>query len=189
MMLTSARFLWRPAGLLATLLAGALAVGCGTRMSDGLRSPTTAPVPSPSSGLSALPSPTALVALPGACATADSTTRVVIEHLFALTTSGDARKVADCYARAYRDARATFSATAEAWASVGPATVASLRLVDRVNECDRFEIVAELARGDSIGWQGRQRAFYSVGLESGVPRVFDASAALAAPEVTRVACR
>jgi hypothetical protein len=114
---------------------------------------------------------------------------MVLDHLFGLTTSGDARKIADCYARSYQDARPAFAAAAEAWASAGPATVASVQLIDRVNDCDRFEVIAELAHGNSIGWQGRQRVFYSVGLESGVLRVFDSGSALAAPEVTRVACR
>jgi hypothetical protein len=142
-----------------------------------------------SSSASASPTATPLAPLPDGCTTANSTTRVVLEHLFALTTSGDAQKVADCYARTYRDARPTFPAAAAAWASSGPATVGSVQLIDRVNDCDRFEVVAELARGESFGWQGRQRVFYSVGLESGVPRVFDSGSALAAPEVSRVVCR
>jgi hypothetical protein len=163
----------------------AVVVACCSRSDVGGASPTTAPgpsVPGPS------PSPT-LVPLTGACTTAESTTRVVLEHLFALTTTGDARQVADCYARAYRDAHPTFAAGADAWTHAGPATVESVRLVDRVNECDRFEVVAELAHGEALGWQGRQRVFYSLGLELGVPRVFDSGSALAAPEVTRVACR
>jgi hypothetical protein len=177
----------------AIVLAAAVVFACGARLGTGGASPTNASprtnsLPSLSSP-STLPSPTQVVPLLGACTTANSAARVVLEHLFELTTSGDARKVADCYARSYLDTRPTFGAVANEWANAGPATVASIRLLDRVNECDRFEVIAELAHGDTVGWQGPQRVFYSVGLDSGVPRVFDAGSALAAPDVTRVTCR
>jgi hypothetical protein len=127
--------------------------------------------------------------LAGACTSASRSSKQVLEQLFALSTSGDWRKVADCYARSYQEGGAGFPERATRWAAAGPAALEHVLFVDRVNECDRFEVVAELANGAPVGWQGRQRVFYSVGLESGVPRVFDAGSALASREVTRVACR
>lgn len=144
--------------------------------------------PSPSASLAGSPSP-AGTPIAGACTSTSRSSQQVVEQLFVLSTSADWRKVADCYARAYQQNRPGFADYAAGWAVAGPATLQSVHLVDRVNECDRFEVVAELANGDAVAWQGRQRSFYSVGLDSGVPRVFDAGSALAAPELTRVTCR
>jgi len=45
-----------------------------------------------------------------------------------------------------------------------------------------------LDHGESVAWVGRMTIFYSVGLDSGRVRIWDAGTGLAAPEYTTLVC-
>lgn len=122
----------------------------------------------------------------GACTSPAATTRQVLERYFQLTTSGDWRMVADCWARPLD---AGFTASLMRWARSGPATGLAIAVVDQVNGCDRFSVTAELADGEPVAWFGRMSVFFSVGPDRGTARIFDAGTGLAAPEYTIVTCR
>lgn len=160
----------RPQPLIA-LAVLILCAGCAP-------TPTAAPSASPTGS-----GPTSL-----RCTAPNLTTRQIIERLFELSTSHDASAVADCYAQSKRT-EAGFEDFAARWVAAGPASALAIRLLDRVNECDRFGVQAQLANGESVASFGRQTTFFSVGLEGNLPRIFDAGSALAAPEFTRVTCK
>lgn len=176
----------------AVLVVVALLAGCVSPNATSTVSPASA-VPSPTSIAT---SPTVVATRTvapllspalGRCTRSNVTPQQVLEQLYALTTSADTAAVLDCYAQRLRT-EAGFVDFAARWSRSGPASDISIRFLDRVKECDRFAVTAELAHGESVAHFGAQTTFFSVGLEEGVSRVYDAGSALAAADVTIVVC-
>jgi hypothetical protein len=82
----------------------------------------------------------------------------------------------------------TFNDASTRWSQSGPAQVFGIRMIDRVNGCDRFAVEAQLDHGQSVAWIGRVTIFYSVGLDAGRMRIWDGGSGLATPEYTTIVC-
>lgn len=174
--------------LLRTLVLPVLLLAsCGGGVAT---SPTTSPAVAPATSTST-PAPLATVASPSPvtaasdCTSTASTTRQVVERLFVLSTSNDARAVTDCFSQSYRDKNANFAQFAGLWSREGPATNLVVTPVDTVNGCDRFRATAQMPNNPF--WTSGQQ-FYSVGPEVGRPRIYDSGTALANAAATTTHC-
>lgn len=139
--------------------------------------------PSPVVPTAASPSP---VVVASDCTGTRATTRQVVERLFDLSTSNDARAVSDCYARAYRDKDPNFAESAALWSRQGPATDLVITLVDVVNGCDRYRVTARMPNNPF--WSSGQQ-FYWVGLESDRPRIFETGTGLVRADLAITRCQ
>jgi len=187
----------------ALILPALLLASCvGSTAASPTRTPTvapataaTTPTPTATPPPTTTPSPLATVASPppgiaaSDCTSTTATTRQVVERLFALSTSNDARAVSDCYAQSYRDKNANFAESAAMWSRDGPATNLVITFIDTVNGCDRFRVTAQMP---STSWwmkgQTGGQGFFSVGPESGRPRIHDGGTAIAIASLTTVRC-
>jgi hypothetical protein len=117
----------------------------------------------------------------GACSAPTSTTRAVIDRYLALSTSGDADAVRDCFAIGWRAQFPSQEDGAARWATAGPVTSADIRLVDRTHGCDRY----------AVNWRTRDAAFGNymiVGMDGDRPRIVETGTALVRAEHSTRRC-
>ena len=113
------------------------------------------------------------------------TTQAVIERYFELSTSKDPRAVTDCFASVYRDRFArnpTWDEVAAMWASTGPASGLQISRIDVVRGCDRFSVSVTMPNQ-------RVAPFFTVGPESGTPRIFETGTALVNEQTATTTCK
>jgi len=122
-----------------------------------------------------------LGSLVGGCTSPTTTTREVIDHLLALSSSHDPQSVNDCYASSWRAKYPNWDQSAADWASSGPPTKVEFHLADTVNGCDRYGINVTFPKGAS-GF------FAAVGPDHGTPRIFETGTAMLAPQYATTRC-
>jgi hypothetical protein len=168
----------------ALRIALVLVVACSAPPAVAPAAPTASaalPTAFASSTPSAPPSRTSVGSRVGACTDPQTSSRGVIERYFALSTSGDAAAVNDCFTAAWRARNADFDEGAERWAVSGPVTDLQIGFLDRTLGCDRYSINAKLA----IGAFG----FYAlVGLDGDRQRIHETGTALVRPELATTRC-
>ena len=162
-------------------------VSASSNPTSSLTPRTEAPTPTRSAAAPpTIQPPTGVTPKPGGCTTAQTSTRGLLDKYFSLTTSNDVGAVLDCFAKPYRE-HVDMESSARRWANAG--TVLDLRIdfLDRVNACDRYRASWDFAIEDPFH-PNPWLIFYSVGLELGAPRIFDAGTGLTAPDYTTVTC-
>ena len=138
--------------------------------------------------IQAAPSPASpsATAAPGLCSNPRMTTQAVIERYFELSTSKDPRAVSDCFAAPYREhfvRNPTWDEVITMWASAGPASgIQIMRVGDVVRGCDRYSVAVKMPN-QSVA------PFFTVGLESGTPRIFELGTALVNDQAATTTCK
>jgi hypothetical protein len=130
------------------------------------------------------PTVTATASAPGAsrCTSPQTTTRAVVQRYFELAGSGDAAAIRDCFAAPIRQT-ADFDASMSRWADpANKMTSFDISFIDQAKGCDRYSV-------NFRGAAGANGAAYSVGPESGTPRIFNVTQQLPRPEFATVTCQ
>lgn len=166
------------------------ATGCVARSEAAPSSASALPgISAASSSPVVSASASSATSIPGQCSSPQASTRLVIERLFQLSTSGDARAVSDCYASPWRARDQNFADASARWVSAGPVMGLQIDLLDRAKGCDRFRVSADLANGGRVGWSGPRLLFYAVGPEGATPRIFEVSTALVSSDLATTTCQ
>ena len=94
--------------------------------------------------------------------------------------------MSDCFATPYREhfvRNPTWDEVITMWASAGPASgIQIMRVGDVVRGCDRYSVAVKMPN-QSVA------PFFTVGLESGTPRIFELGTALVNDQAATTTCK